>query len=420
MKKLYALTGVSIIALSSAGIASAGDLEAVQGEIEALKNKLQQLEQQLKEKEPTSEEMSSEEVSSPATSQEMIKGLKLSGRLELDYLYKDFDEINKSKGGKSNFSLLRIALDGQHDALSFSAGYNWHSYMDVIHHAWVGYDFSDTTQLQLGVTQVPFGFLPYFSNNWWYGTGFYVGFEDNYDMGLKLIYDDAPFNVQLAFFKNEEWNNSSKLERYSYDILTKDEQANEKTNQLNARATYTIDHGDLGHTTLGVSGQYAQLYNTITDEMGDHWAAGVHWEGQYQDLNLKLLALKYEYSPENPVDVSRKTIMMGGLGDTYLIAAEASVLIANVGYEIPVSWGPIKSLYFYNDYSILLKAEDEFEDSPMNITGVFIKAGPVGTFIEYITAKNTPYVGAPLDSLAMGDPNAEWDKMLNILVGYNF
>jgi hypothetical protein len=113
--------------------------------------------------------------------------------------------------------------------------------------------------------------------------------------------------------------------------------------------------------------------------------------------------------------------MMGGLDDAFLVAAEASVLIANVGYEIPVSWGPVESLYFYNDYSTLLKAENGFEDSPMNITGVFIKAGPVGTFVEFIMAKNTPYIGAPaFDSLAIGDPNAEWEKMLNILVGYNF
>jgi hypothetical protein len=203
--------------------------------------------------------------------------------------------------------------------------------------------------------------------------------------------------------------------------VTDEEQANEKTNQFNERVAYTLDHGDLGQTELGLSGQYGQLYNQVTDETGDHWAAGVHLSGQYGGLYLKLQALQYEYAPENPLGISDKTVLMGGLADAYPVAAEGSLVIANLGYEIPVHKGILDTLYFYNDYSVLLKEAEGFEDSPMNITGVLVTTGPVNTFIEFIMAKNTPYVGAPsLHAFTTGDVNAEWEKIFNITVAYNF
>lgn len=413
------------LTLSSTPLAFAADPPSgMQGEIDALKNRINQLEDQLATQKPLAES------SSTQTTSNMLGGLQLSGGFELTYGYKAFDKNgefgadateSESKRGDSGFNDFHLNFDSKQGPLSASISYWWYSYMELINHAWVGYDVSDTTQLQLGVTKVPFGILPLPSNNWWYGSAFYVGFEDNYDMGLKLIYDQSPLNVQLAFFKNEEWKNSSKLERYGYDIVTKDEQANEKTNQLNARVTYTLNHGDSGKTELGVSGQYGQLYNKTTDEMGDHWAAGLHLDGQYGNVYLKLQALQYQFTPENPLGMSNKTVLMGAFTDAYPVAAEGSIVIANVGYDVPVKWGAIKSLYFYNDYSVLMKTEDGFEDSPMNITGLLITAGPAKAFIDFIIAKNTPYVGFPLETaLAEGNPDADWEPMLNITFAYEF
>lgn len=396
--------------------AFAGDLEVIQEEIETLRHKIQQLEEQLENTKTVS--------STPITAESedsSRKGLQLSGGVELNYNYDDTSEANQSKGGNGGFSLFHIDLDGQHGDLSFSAAYWWYSYMDVIHHAWVGYDFSETTQLQLGVTKVPFGILPFTSNSWWFGSNFYVGFEDNYDFGLKWVYDSSPLNLQLAFFKNEEWNNSSRIERYAYDIVTDEEQANEKTNQFNARIAYTLNHDETSYTEFGLSGQYGQLYNQTTDEMGDHWAGAAHWVGQYAGLSVKLQALQYEFNPENPLEISNKTVLMGGLADVYPVAAKGSVMTANLGYEIPINKGILDSLYFYNDYSVLLKDEEGFEDSPLNITGLLVKTGPINTFVEFIMAKNTHYVGAPaLHNFTIGDVDAEWEKIFNITMAYSF
>lgn len=416
MKKLNYFYAMTTLSLGFTHTVFAEDLGGIQEEIGTLRHKIQQLEQQLVKPKITD--------STPAISsslQDLRKGLQLSGGLELNYVYDDANEASQSKGGDSGFSLFHIDLDAQRGDLSFSAAYWWYSYMDVIHHAWMGYDFSDTTQLQLGVTKVPFGILPFSSNSWWFGSEFYVGFEDNYDFGLKLIYDDSPLNLQLAFFKNTEFKSASKIERYAYDIVTDEEQANEKTNQFNARVTYTLKHDENSYTEFGLSGQYGQLYNNVTDEMGDHWAGAVHLVGQYAGLNVKLQALQYEYDPKNPPGMSNKAVLMGGLADAYLAVAKGSVMTANIGYEIPVNKGILDSLYFYNDYSVLLKDEEGFEDSPMNVTGLLISTGDISTFVEFIMAKNTPYVGVPSpNAFMLGDANAEWGKVFNITMAYKF
>ena len=119
------------------------------------------------------------------------------------------------------------------------------------------------------------------------------------------------------------------MERYSYDVVIVDEQDfpdlgnqnNEETNQFNVRIAYAIDHGDFGKTELGVSGQWGQLYNDITDDNGDHWAAAVHLSGFYGPFNLMLEAARYEYDPENPPGTSNDTIVMGAFADAFPVAA---------------------------------------------------------------------------------------------------
>ena len=72
--------------------------------------------------------------------------------------------------------------DGTHgENLIFSGQYRLYGYTRTIHHAWFGYRWDDGNQVELGVTQVPFGLLPFATHSFWFGLGYYVGVEDDYE-----------------------------------------------------------------------------------------------------------------------------------------------------------------------------------------------------------------------------------------------
>lgn len=442
-KKWLMLLGVLMFVLfiqPAAGRAGGEDVESLREEIRALKSqiealeplkaRLEDMEKRLAETEKTQETMKTQvddasllEKMQTVRDEMEEKGVKIGGALRFNYRYddaNDYSTANRDKGGDMSFDIFRFDVNAELNDLILSAQYRWYSYMDVIHHAWIGYNITDAWQGQLGITQVPFGILPYASHNWWFGLPYYVGLEDDYDMGLKSIHDFGDVNLQWAFFKNGEWGNAGKLDRYSFDVVQVGDQANEETNQGNLRLAYLFDHGDWGNTELGVSGEYGQLYNTLTGADGEHWAGALHLNGRYGRWNLMLEAIRYAYSPENPAGVNDKTIRMGAFGASFPVAAEADVYVAGLSYDLPINWGPISTLTFYNDYSLIDKKEDSFEDSQLNTLGCLISAGPVYTYIDLIMGKNAIWVGGVNDPMAQGDPNADWETMLNINFGYYF
>ncbi len=351
------------------------------------------------------------------------QGPVFSGAIRVNYNVDDFNSSDKDKTGNLKLDLFQLGVDGSYQGLFYSAQYRWNSYQDFVHHAYIGYNFSDTLQAQLGVTEVPFGNMPYEYHNFWGGISYYIGLDDDLDMGLKVIKTAGPWDLQVAFFKNEEWGSASKLERYSYDVVTGGDQANEETNQVNARVVYTADYGDFGQTEIGLSGEWGQLYNSVTTDMGDHWAAAVHLNGNYGPFNLLLQVTEYQYNPENPTGipgVDNTTVLMGGFSDSFSVAAEGTVYSGGLSYGLPVSWGPISKLTFYEDYSRLVKKESGFEDSQINTVGCMVTAGAVYTYIDVISGKNAPYLSVSNDPFAAGEQNPDWGTKFNINMGWYF
>lgn len=391
------------------------ELQRLQREVEIQKQKIQDLEEEVgqvrieKQTQPVRRKAGQEKPE-----------LKIGGALRFNYVLTDFNDDNNDRGGDMVFDIFRINVDASYKNVLLSAEYRWYSYMNVIHHGWVGYKFSDTTQAQAGVTKVPFGILPFASHSYWFGETYYLGLEDDYDMGVKYVYDDTPWNLQLAFFKNGDWGDPTDLNRYSVDVVVADDQENEETNQVNARLAYKFKHGTFGSTELGASGMWGQLYNRTTEDSGDHWAAAAHLDGYYGGWNLMLEAVRYEYNPENQAGVSDATILLGSYGSTFLTAAKGTVYVANLAYKWDVDWGPVSDLTFYNDYSILVKDEDGFPDTQLNTAGCMLHIGPVYTYIDFIFGKNAVFLGAGDTAQAQSTADQDWNFRFNVNVGYYF
>lgn len=424
-----------ILALPAAGLAAADDTQAILRELKALKAKIAELEPlkaQVKELEARLEKADKQQAAQAqaAAKKKSDSSLKIGGAVRLNYAVNSFSDASKDRGGDLGFELFRINAKGNYKDILFDAEYRFYQYMDVVHHGWIGYRFSEDLHAELGVNQVPFGLLPYASHNWWFGLGYYTGLEDDYDAGLKLVYKSGPLDIQGAFYKNAEWASGSVTDRYSIDVVKAMDQANEEVNQFNGRVAYTLDHGKLGSTEFGLSGQWGQLYNAATEENGSHYAYAAHINGNYWRFNLQLQAARYSYDAENPdsvtaadgtiTPVNDDVVIMGAFGGSWQVAAEGTLYTANLAYTQPVGWGPIDSVTLYNDFSWLSKDNEDFHDSYINTLGVLIASGPVYTYIDYIWGKNALWLGGANDPLAMGEEDADWEQRFNINVGYYF
>jgi len=363
----------------------------------------------------TGSAMSAEEF---ARMYDQLEKIDIGGALRVQYNYKDWSETSKDKYGDFGFDTFRFNLDGEIGEMILSAEYRFYPQSDwnAIHHGWVGYNFNENWQGQVGVHQVPFGIQPYASHNFWFSGAYYLGLEDDYDMGLKALYNNGPLDLAFAFYKNGELGNASEFGRYSIDVLDEGG-GNEETNQGNIRCAYTFTHDENNSTEFGLSGEYGQLYNNTTNDEGDHMAGAAHIVGNYGRWNLQLEGIYYEYDPENPEGANDEVITVGGYEFPYGMPAEATVGIANIAYTLPVDIGPISSLTFYSDNTAIEPDQDELDTSWLNVVGCLVAAGPVYTYFDIISGEEMIFMG---DSLVNPDDPKDRNTRFNINVGYYF
>jgi hypothetical protein len=451
LPRTLACAWVAALATTLPAPAGASDLDpdAILQEIQAMKDRIRQLEDKLeqarvageearREAEQARQEAAQARQEAQETADQTARtaaaevydekdgtGIDVHGAVRFQYSYEDYNDGNRDREGDLDFDTFRINLDGSIGDVLLSAEYRFYQYMHVVHHAWVGYDFTPTVQGQLGIHRVPFGVLPYNSHSYFFSSNYYLGLEDDYDAGLKLIYDADPLNVQLAFYKNDEQGGvdgfvEEREDRYSYDVVgfrgpgegTFAEPGNPvgETNTFNGRIAYTLHHGEGLSTELGASGQYGSLHDG-SDDVGDHSAYAVHLVGNYGRWNIQLQATDYDYDMDSGAD--RMAVGAYSFFDT--IPAEANTYTANVAYSLPVSWGPVSNLTFYNDYSLVTDKSADLEDTWMNVTGVAVTAGGLYTYFDFIMAQNQPFIGGSMDGDAT-DTNSRF----NVNVGYYF
>ncbi|MFA7592639.1 MAG: hypothetical protein WCY26_02735, partial [Thiohalobacteraceae bacterium] len=118
-------------------------------------------------------------------------GFRLGGALRYNYVYQDWDP-RYDGAGLINFDTFRIDTGYDRGDWLASAQYRFYRYRggaetNFLQHAWVGRRFGDRTQLQLGVNSIPFGILPYASHSFFFSIAYYVGLEDSYNLGGKLM-----------------------------------------------------------------------------------------------------------------------------------------------------------------------------------------------------------------------------------------
>ncbi|HVI48381.1 MAG TPA: hypothetical protein VM802_26160 [Chitinophaga sp.] len=346
--------------------------------------------------------------------------LHIGGALRFNYNLSSWKKEQVKRGGDFGFDMFRINADAAWKKLSLHAEYRFYSKDfggGMLKEGYVRYNFNDSTHIDIGLSQAPFGNQTYNSHSWFFNLPYYVGKEDDYDMGIKFVRRQPKWQYQLAFYKNaEELTFGDKSEtshsRYSYDVAGR----NKEVNQGNARAEYFLHK----NSSIGASVMLGGLYNIPTGNMGSHWAAALHADLNHRRWNLKLQSMYYRYNAADSAQFNNY-VDMAAYGASYKVAAEAFLHTASLSYTLPVHWGPVSTLTFYNDYSYMKKPVAAFNDTQMNVLGCMVTAGHIFTYIDWASGKNQPWLGPVwTDALAAGTPGEKWHHRFNINIGYYF
>lgn len=359
--------------------------------------------------------------------------ITMGGALRFNYNYSTWKEGQKNRGGDFGFDVFNLNVKAAFKGIKLNAEYRQYSKGfggGMLKHGWLEYDFNKKDQVQLGLTQVPFGVSKYNSNSYFFSFDYYVGLEDDYDMGVKYSHKGEKWDYDIAFFKNAEelrFGSNSDLSdsRYSYDVGSIDIEGNivyrnKEINQINGRLAYKYGNEKI-NGKLGLSAQYGGLYNLDTEKTGNRYALAVHNNLTIGRFNIKAQVAKYKFNAENPEQESDDVIAMTAFGAPYLVASESSIYTIGLAYNIPVKWDPITSIQVYNDFGFMDKKLSGFKDSYMNVLGALITAGNIYTYVDFAAGKSQPWLGGDWNtSLANSESNAQWELRFNINIGYYF
>lgn len=425
LSSLFLLFSPSVLAQQP----TQNDIDQLKQQIALLQQQLQQLEQRLQQPAAPAEvevkgEVETETIAAnPATAKP--DGISVGGAIRTNFSHTSYNDGNKNRGGDFDFDIFRLNLNGSIGDVLLNAELRIFDYMTAVKSAYVGYQFSENWQAQAGITQVPFGNWPYNSHNYFFSANYYLGLEDDYDLGLMFRRQIADnWQLDLGFFKNDELGGvdgyvDSRADRYSYDIVGSRLQGDGiyddptqplgEYNTFAGRFAYHFSHSDNFSTEVGISALAGGLHDGER-RAGDYHAWALHLNSNYQRWNLQLQYSRYQYDIDG---IDR--IAVGAYAFYDSIAAEASSATANIAYSLPLQWGPVTGLQFYNDFSLIYDKSDFSANTMMNVTGVSVAAGGLFTYFDLVHARNQPFVGS-----SMAADSNDTERRFNINVGYYF
>ncbi|MGD8581125.1 MAG: hypothetical protein PVF06_00690 [Gammaproteobacteria bacterium] len=431
-----------------AAVAHAHDVQAEDLEAQ-IKHLNRQLEQARAAADTAEQKLTAIEDSSSADIK--LGSVTVGGAMRVNYVNGDYvksgDQPQRGgNGGNFELDTFRINASLDHERVIGKFEYRWYNGYNMLHTGWVGYDFTDAGDLQVGVTRVPFGPGAYgVSQSWFFDLHYYLGLADDMDLGAKYLTQKGNWDLAFAYFISSEgnWNGASEdSARYSYDTVkwTSGLDANgdlvgaaingyEEKNQFNLRAVYQMP--DLAiPTNIGVSLQYGEL-DGVQAEDGDHWAASAHMVNSFNNFTLATQLTRYEMNigDDNPLGTD-KLIPMGAYDFAWPAATMAWLPAVSLSYKYTTTLLPwLDYVLPYLEYSSIIKDADEFNDSEMISLGAAWAHDGWYIYTDLIHSNGNLFIGNIGDDYSNifdgvgdfgADGNDRWNTRFNINFGYYF
>lgn len=430
------------LTVNAAETAATPDVEALQQQIDSLqqqldaaKRELLQAENEREQAEKRADAIETAETDSQSEKDPLQFGpLKIGGAMRANYTVGDYPESESGAasravedGGDFALDTFRINLDYQNNNWLGKVEYRWYRGYNFLHTGWVGYQFDENRQLQLGVNRVPFGPGPYgVSQSWLFDQHYYLGLSDDMDLGVKYSQQLGNLKLDAAYYISDEGSYkgaSRDSARYSYDVVNESDDGYEERHQFNLRAIYSFK-GDLVDTDLGASLQYGELKSKGVQKDGNHHAASVHMLNMWNDFTLASQITYYNYnvSDRQPLGTD-KLVQMGAYDFPSTAAARAWVPAISLSYYQETNHLPwLDYVIPYIEYSSIIKTESEFNDSEMATLGAAFGYGNWYIYADWAHSNGNEFVGGDTafgDRLGANEED-DWQSRFNINFGYYF
>jgi hypothetical protein len=339
-----------------------------------------------------------------------------------------------TRDGDLRFSVLRIGARASYDKFKLEFEYRIYPFYQFLRNAVLAYHVNERLSVDLGVSRVPFGLLPFASNSWFFGLPYYIGLEDDADFGLRIHYQPGHWDLWLAFYKNTEgsyFGKSRDSARFSYDVVqaSAEELAgsgiraarnDRESNTGVARVAYSWRVGKFG-AELGASGRLGMLQDLASDKSTLYWSAAPHARISYGLLELGLEAISYRYRPHAGPEDDARLIALGAFDGPYAVARRGHLLVANIAYGFELPWRPLDLLMVYFDSGQLFKTVGDFKPSRQLVVGTYLLAGPLHFSFDVALGQHHPWVGPHYASaLGAGAPTSRWNHWINLNIGFAY
>ncbi len=312
-----------------------------------------------------------------------------------------------------------------------SAQYRFYPYPDsdytthFLHHGWVGYRLNKSDYIRAGVQKVPFGPLPFASHSYFFSVLYYLGLEDDYDAGFRYHTQRGRWNLDLAWFRQDEGSFSGRSNdsaRYSYDIVSDLGTDNSERDHVAGRVACNLDHGQAGSGEIGLSVLYGALPNASTGRTGRRLGVSLHWVGDFGPWNIIAQGVYHDVKLENPAGEDNRLVVMGAYDFPYQVAAEVVVGSLGVARSWTMDTLGLETLTLYNNYSYMRKRERAFGDTHQNVLGVSLNfKGPALLYLDLLSGRNHAYAGPDYtNAFGAGIADTGWEHRLNLNVGFYF
>ncbi|WP_018861039.1 hypothetical protein [Thioalkalivibrio sp. ALJ3] len=364
-----------------------------------------------------------------------VGNLTIGGALRANYIlgdYPDGDRREWGKGGDFTLDTARINLDYENGAWLGKLEYRWYEGYNMLHTGWVGYQFDNESQLEVGVTRAPFGPGPWgVSQSWFFDQHYYLGLSDNMNLGAKYTMPMGDWTWDFAYFYSDAGSYSGDTEdsaRYSYDVVNETGDGYEERNQVNIRGIYSIP--DTEHE-VGFSAQYGELRSRGPQDDGDHFAVSGHMVNSWGNWTLasQLTYYKMDVDEHTLLDgsVTDRRIDMGAYDFPNTVATEGWVPAISLSYyhETPnIGW--LDFVIPYAEFSSVVKRESDFNNSDLLVLGAAWGRGNWYIYTDLAYSNGNEFVGGnrrgdnPFGDRLGANEDDNWEARFNINFGYYF
>ncbi|OTG63443.1 hypothetical protein [Acinetobacter silvestris] len=360
--------------------------------------------------------------------QSELGALTVSGAVRANYQDKHYGEPASDQKVKFDAAILRLGYEspdwfGQAEYRCYQ--YDTFCDFSTLVSGYMGYRLNSTDNISVGLQPIPFGPGRYWDSSFYAGINNTMGLQDALNLGVNYHVEmPSATKVDLAYFATDGGNyhgESKDAARYTGNMVTSSDPLKTDLNEKNmwmARVDQELKFLTTDDLKVSLGGSYwhSDIENKKASADGTRNAWALFNRINYKNLNIVLTGGKQSISNKDALSPNSSTF--GSFDTEYDIANKGYFYTLDTSYVFK----NVRDSFNITPYMVLSgfnKKEQGFDDSQRNIVGVAWGYKNVSLYTEYLMTKNDPFVGGTGSSLAAGD-DGKWNKLLNIMLIYNF